>query len=236
MDYVLTKKDIKSPIIIEGFPGFGLVGSVSTEYLIEYLKAEYIGRMISTRLPPVAAIHNQSVVKPLGIYYAKKHNILIIHGVSGVQGLEWEISNTIKKIAKDLKAKELICLESVGSEEESEKLYYYSNDEKISKKLNQLKIEKIKEGIIMGVTGTLLVEIENDLKFTTFFAQTHSQLPDSMAATRILEILNGYLTLELDLSSLKKSAIQFEEKLKKLINAQAKTMDQSEERHLSYMG
>jgi len=38
----LTKK-IKNPIVIEGFPGFGLVGTIVTEFLLDHLKCEEVG-------------------------------------------------------------------------------------------------------------------------------------------------------------------------------------------------
>ena len=42
MEIKLTKKP-QNPTLIEGFPGFGLIGTITTEFLIEHLKAEKIG-------------------------------------------------------------------------------------------------------------------------------------------------------------------------------------------------
>ena len=44
MQVVLTKKP-KKVIIITGFPGFGLIGTITTEFLIEHLKALPIGKI-----------------------------------------------------------------------------------------------------------------------------------------------------------------------------------------------
>ena len=236
MEFKLNKKII-NPIIIQGFPGFGLVGSVATEYLIEFLKAEYVGRFCSEKLPPVAAVHNNSIVMPLGIYYSKKYNLLIVHGVSGVQGLEWEIAKTIIDLSVKTKAKEIIALESVGSQDsKSNTMYYFSNVKTSIKKFESLKLSNLKEGVIMGVTGTLMVESRMNPNFSAIFAETHTQLPDSMAASKVLEVLNNYLKLKMNLSKLKQAAQKFEDKLKGLISAQAQTFEQSDEKHLSYMG
>ena len=35
---IILKKKPKNPVLIEGFPGFGLVGTITTEYLINELK------------------------------------------------------------------------------------------------------------------------------------------------------------------------------------------------------
>lgn len=236
MDFVLNKR-ISNPSIVIGFPGFGLVGSVSTEYIIEFLKAEYVGRLVSDKLPPVAAVHNESVVMPLGIYYVKKFNLLIVHGVSGIQNIEWEIARTIIDIATKTKAKELISLESVGTQDlKSNKVYFYSNDSKNGAKFEKQKLERLREGIIMGVTGTLMIETKNKTKLSAVFAETHTQLPDSMAASRVLEALNGYLNLKMDLTALKQAAERFEKKIKDIIGSQAKVIEEAEQKHLSYMG
>ena len=70
MNFELSKKP-KNPTILEGFPGFGLVGTISTEYLIEHLNAEKIGQITIEESPPMVAIHQGKVIDPVGIYYSK---------------------------------------------------------------------------------------------------------------------------------------------------------------------
>ena len=43
MKFELKKKP-KNPTIIEGFPGFGLVGTIASEFLMSHLDCEQIGR------------------------------------------------------------------------------------------------------------------------------------------------------------------------------------------------
>ena len=62
IDYVLTKEP-KGVTIIEGFPGFGLVGNIAIEFLLEHLKAEEIGEFIYDELPATVAIHKGKIVK-----------------------------------------------------------------------------------------------------------------------------------------------------------------------------
>ena len=67
MKLVLDKKP-RSPTIIEGFPGFGLVGTIAVEFLIKHLNAKPIGMVRSNELIPMAAIHESKVVEPIGIF------------------------------------------------------------------------------------------------------------------------------------------------------------------------
>src|SRR3989338_7243565 len=101
MEIKLSKKP-KNPIIIEGFPGFGLVGTIATEFLIEHLKCEQIGKYYFDDLPATIAIHDGKVVDPIGIFYNKKYNIAIIHSISAVAGMEWKAADLILNIAKQL--------------------------------------------------------------------------------------------------------------------------------------
>ena len=126
MQIKLWKKP-KNPIIIEGFPGFGFVSTIATEFLIKHLNAKRIGRIFSKNLTPMAAIHNSEVIDPLEIYYDKKYNLIIVRALANISGAEWEIADVIMDLAKDLKAKEIISLEGISGENVAKsKVYYFS--------------------------------------------------------------------------------------------------------------
>ncbi len=48
----------KSPLVIEGFPGIGLVGNIACQHIIEELEMEYIGSIDSRYFPPLAVLFN----------------------------------------------------------------------------------------------------------------------------------------------------------------------------------
>lgn len=231
----LTKK-VVNPVVIEGFPGFGLIGTIATEFLVEHLKCEQIGRFWFEDLPPTIAIHEKKVVDPVGVYYNKKNNIVIIHSISGALGIEWLASDYILEIARQTKAKQLISIEGVGSASPSKtsKVFHYSNKPAVSSAISKLGVDPLKEGIIMGVTGSLLVKTE--LPFLCLFAETHSALPDSKAAARVIQVLDKYLGLGVDYRPLLKQAEKFESKIKTLIEQSQKAEGLAEKKQLSYVG
>lgn len=235
MKVILDKKP-KNPTIIDGFPGFGLVGTIASEFLLEHLQMEKIGRIWVDELPAMIAIHQSKVVEPIGIFYNKKYNLVIIHAVSAVIGMEWKITEKIMDMAKEMKAKEIISLEGIGSAvpNENPKVYYYSTKEKQRKKIAGTGAEPLKEGIIMGTAGILL--LKSQLPVTTIFAETHSELPDSKAAAKVIETLDKYLGLKVDYKPLLKQAEKFEEKLKELLVKGKKMTTESEKKRLSYVG
>jgi uncharacterized protein len=231
----LTKKP-KNPIIINGFPGFGLVGTISTEFLIDHLKTKLIGKIYIDKMPAMVAIHEGQIVEPIGIYYNSKYNIVLVHGINSVIGSEWKITDEIAKMAEDMKAKEIISLEGVAGSEEikNTKAFFFTSKEKNKEKLKKFASE-LKEGIIMGVTGALLLKIEK-IPTTCVFAETQSNLPDSKAAAKIIEVLDKYLGLKVDYVPLLKQAQKFESKLKGIIEKTNETKKATEEKQLSYVG
>lgn len=234
MQVVLSQKP-KNPIIIEGFPGLGLISTITTEFLIKHLNAKSIGFIWSNKLVPIAAVHDSKVIQPLEIFYAEKENIILVHALSDVRGLEWDISNAILNLYETLNAKQLITIEGIMSKGESSNIYYYTNDMKAKKKMDDSKVIALKEGIIVGVTAGLVLK-EKEMNIVGVFIETHSQLPDSTSAAKVVQVLNSYLGLKLDPKPLLEAAQQFEAKLKSLMEQTKKTMDHKQNKDITYMG
>lgn len=231
-----TPKKPKNVTIIEGFPGFGLVGTITTGFLIDHLKCEHIGHRHFEDVAPTLAIHDGKVVDPIGVFYNAKYNIVIVHSIMSPQSMEWKAADYIISLCNEFKAKELITIEGVGgpSAEEmgAQRAFYHitGSDEKI-KKAGALPLT---EGIIVGVTGALLLK-DIPCPVTSLFAETHSSLPDSKAAASVIEVLDKYLGLAVDSKPLLKQAEDFENKLRTIMSRSAGAKDQQERKNLSYI-
>ena len=231
MKLVLSTKP-KKPIILCGFPGFGFVGTITTEFLISHLSAKSIGYFSSSELSPIAAIHQGKIIQPIEIYYDKKTNIVIVHALTQVNGKEWDIASAIEELSSQLNAKEVICLEGIGNPNLTQgepKSFIFSNKDRKSK------LVKLTEGIVMGVTGALVLK-SNILPITCIFAETSSATPDSRASAKIIESLDNYLGLKIPYEPLLKKAQQFEGKIKGIVDKTKKIKEQQEEKETYYMG
>lgn len=236
MEIKLWKKP-KNCTIVEGFPGFGLVGTIASEFLIEHLSTEQIGKILFDEMPAIVAIHENKLVEPLGVFYNQKYNIVILHAITTPIHNEWNMAEAIGRLASDLNAKEIISLEGVGSREESEdnKVFFYASDDKNAGLFEKAGIEALKEGIIIGVTGAVLLRVEKT-PISCIFAETHSNLPDSKAAAKIIEALDKYIGMDLDYKPLLKQAEKFEQKLKMLLQKSQEAQEISDKKKLSYFG
>ena len=196
-----------------------------------------IGKIIFDEMPATVAIHEGKIVEPLGVFYNKKYNLVLLHAITSSTGMEWKLSEIVVGLIKQLNIKEVICLEGVGSSEESttSRVFFYANNDKNKKKFEKLKVELLKEGIIIGVTGAVLLRAEK-IPVSCVFAETHTNLPDSKAAAKIIEVLDKYLGLKVDTKPLLLQAEKFESKLKGLLTESQKAMQLSEKKKLSYVG
>ncbi len=234
MELILNKRP-KSPTIVQGFPGLGLIGTITTEFLIEHLKMKMIGHIKVDEIMPLIAIHDESVVQPVGIYHDEKTNLMLIHVVANLRGVEWKLSEELTKLAKQLAAKEVISLEGVGSNQpKDESQIFYVSSKGASNSLTKV-AQPLKEGVIVGVSAAMLVD-KDAKNMVCFFAETHSNLPDSKAAAKLIETLDKYLGLKVDPAPLLKQAEAFEEKLKKIMTQSQKTQAVQESKEMSYLG
>ncbi len=228
----LSKKPQK-PIIIEGFPGFGLVGTIVTQFLTENLDCELIGEFEYDDLPALVTIHKGELLKPMAVYYSKKYNLIILQTILTMKGKEWAIADAILEMAKTLKAKEIISVEGVNAQLPLEsgsqaKLFYYGNDN-----LKKLNLSPIDESVVVGVTSAMMLKTKD---INCIFAETHSALPDSKAAAKVIEVLDNYLGLNVDYKPLIKQAENFEKKLQKLLKESNNAVEASDKKSLSYLG
>lgn len=245
MEIVLDRKP-KSPVVISGFPGVGMVGAIAAEFLIQHLVTEKIGKVILDKSPAMVAIHEGKLIEPFSVYYSKRHNIAVVHSILAVPGTEWQAADALLKICTALKAKELISVEGVanssqGNEETqsrssaTSKIFYYANTEARGKALARQKLESLKEGIIMGPTSAVLIKTSK-LPVTCFFAQTYDQMPDSNAAAQAIKALDSYLGLKVDYKPLLQLATKFEQKLRSIVAQSRQAEDLRDKKQMSYVG
>ena len=231
-------KNPKGVTVIEGFPGFGVVATITTGFLIEHLKCEQIGKYHFESVPATIAMHNCKLVDPVGVFYNKKYNIVFVHAITSPVGIEWQCADLINNLCKDLEAKELISIEGVGSTEKSaqNRGFYYCSLPADAKKWEKIGVPCLGEGIVIGVTAALLQKYSGHI--TSLFAETHSKMPDSRAAAKIIEILDKYLGLKVDYTPLLKQAEEFEKKLKSLLEQfmQARKAQEKKPSQVPYIG
>jgi hypothetical protein len=224
---IIVKKEIslKSPILIEGLPGIGLVGKLAADNIIKELKAVKFAELYSPDFPPQVVIEGDSTVRLLRdeFYYWKadhKDQSDLIILVGDHQGMTpqsfFSIAGNILDFAEHYKTKTLITLGglAVGKMSKSPKVYGAVNSKPLVrdfKKYGVLFEKKTGQGIV-GAAGLLLgLSQLRGIKGICLMGETHGNYVDPKAAKSVLEVLKGYLKLNLKLDDLDKKAQETEE-------------------------
>lgn len=222
-------KQPKEPTIIVGFPGVGLVGPIVTEFLIDHMKTEQIGRFIYDELPPTAAIHKGKLVHPMSVHYSEAHNTIIIYTILNLKKQEWSVAHAIANLAKELNAKTITCIDGANSIGDEQTQLYFFGDEQLA----QHGAKRMDESVIMGVSGALLL---CSRPTNCVFASTQLEMPDSKAAAEIVKFLDKAMGLQVDYQPLLEQAKTFEDKLKGMMSQSQKALTEQDRKSMDYLG
>jgi uncharacterized protein len=227
MKIELTKKP-SVPTIIVGFPGVGLVGPIVTEFLIEHMKTEQIGRFVYDELPAMVPIHKGKIVHPMAVHYSAKHNTVIVYTILNLKKNEWQVAKAIGELAQELGAKEVLCIDGATAIGEEEAIYTFGNPQLVS-----LGAKPMEESVVIGAAGAMLLDSQ---RVSCIFASTQLEMPDSKAAASVVKFLDKYMGLDVDYQPLLEQAAQFEEKLKGMMAQSQQALTAADRKSMDYLG
>jgi len=211
----------KNPIIIEGFQGIGLVGTLAAQYLSTKLGFESIGYVDSEGIPPLALLVNGEIRNPVKIFANKARTIVVIESELSIpRGIIYELSDAVANWAKKIKAKEIICLEGINVPEADRdyEVFAMSTNKKAVDLMTKKGVKKLENGIVIGMSAALLLKCKQyKLPATCLMVESRPELPDGMAAAAMLETLGKIYNFSIDVADLKKQANVFEKKLEKVL-------------------
>ncbi|MFT4343395.1 MAG: proteasome assembly chaperone family protein [Candidatus Woesearchaeota archaeon] len=231
----VLKKIRESPTVIQGFPGFGLIGSIVTEFMIEHLKCVKLDQHYFEELPANLAIHEGKIIEPISVYYNEHYNILLIHSLISGNGIEWKAADYVNSICEKVNARELVCIEGVSSGADPQgRTFYHCTDSSRIEYLQSKGAQPLKEGIIMGVTSALLLKAK--VPMLCLFGEAESSMPDNNASASIIEMLDKIFDLQIDPQPLRESAKALEEKFKSIMNQMQSAGEEKDKKMMSYVG
>ncbi|MCX6767534.1 MAG: PAC2 family protein [Candidatus Micrarchaeota archaeon] len=214
---------LKNPVIIEGFPGVGMVGTISASYLAEKLGMKIVGYLASSHFPPVAAIHDYKPVSPARIYASKKLNLIVLFSEFVVPAeIVYPLSETIIEWAKKKNAATLYSLAGIATESPADKIYGIASTPKIGESLKAKGIELIREGATQGVSGVLIAECASQ-KFPAANLMIQTNAPfDPRGSAKLLDKLSEVIGVKIDTKPLVAEGQKVEERMKEAFDKMKK--------------
>jgi len=206
-----TKRiDVDKPVIIEGVPDMGLVGSIAVSHMIIEQNFEEVGYIKSDLFAPVMVVHNKKVLNPVRIFQ-KENLIAILSEIPIDPKAGYILSKRLTEWYKEKDAELIISISGTPIQEridiEEPEIFGTSNNETILKKMEDSGVKVLEEGFLSGFYALILKNsIELNLNSSVLLAQCYPSYPDPGAAASVLKALNKMLNLNVDVKQLAEQA------------------------------
>ena len=234
----LANVELKNPILVEGFPGLGMVGSIATKYLVKQLKAQKLAVLHSPHFPYHVVVDKKGGARLLrGEFYFLKNetgenDFIFLTGDSQSQTIEgqFEVANSILDFAEKKKVKIVITIGGYRNEFEGTPnvVAVSTNPVLLEKALNAKAVSSEAGTPIVGTAGLLLGLAKfRRMDSVCLLGETRGYLPDPKTAKTVIEILQGLLGIDVDLKGLDEEIERSKEILGK--------MQDIEKRRVEYM-
>ncbi len=214
--FVLVEhRDWTDYTLIEGFPGMGLVGTISAKYLVENAGFKEVGHLHSDVFMPIIRIHDGVPVFPSRIYVNDKYKIVVLISEQVIPRpyipkvartvVEWILQNKITRV---------ISLAGIQTGQKNDMHVYAIAANPGSKALLKgLDVEIIEDGITTGITALMLLHLkESNVKAFSLLGNVTFGA-DYKAAAELIKRLNKLLKLNLKVEPLLVQAKKAEEEI-----------------------
>ena len=236
----LTKIVPKSPVLIEGLPGLGLVGKIAIRYLIKKLKAKKFAHLYSPHFPYFVLVNKKGNVRLLrgSFYFWKNPNgpndLILFTGDSQSQTIEgqYEIADVMLDFSQKYKVNTIITIGGYRMETKDKPNVYVAATNK-----NLLDIA-IDAGAVLSHSGSPIVGTAGLILGLARFkkmgalcllGETRGYLPDPLAAKSVLEVLKTAFNFDVNLDGLNEEITKAETMVTRLMKIEEQRAMQAEE-------
>jgi uncharacterized protein len=231
---ISTSKTIRlnDAIMIAGFPGPGLVGSMSVSYIIEQQKMHQIGYIDSDFIVPGVIYIGGKLRHPFRIYANDEGTacVLVCDAPVILSGIR-SVLNAVVIWAKHNGVREIMVLEGMaaapGTSERGRRPWVLSNDGQSDdhgylSRIKDKRPEATPPAFISGVSGGLLAAcLSNRIPCTALLIPSITGIPDPEGAAILIEKTNELANnpFRIDVSQLRSEAEALKRQLQELINS-----------------
>lgn len=229
--------DITRPVLIVGFPGTGLVGSICANYIIEKKSLHQIAFVDSEYIIPAAIYIGGKLRHPFRIYADGKRALCVIvceaplrpEGVYSIMELvvTWASRNEVR---------EVLVLDGVpvrGGLPSKDRKPMILSSSSPSSSSNASKDDPVKSAMMMGVSGGLISAcLSDEMPCTGVLIPSTSGIPDPEGAAILLETISKMpsVPLEIDVKPLRQEGQAIERQLKEFMDSVRKEQQEEEGR------
>jgi len=219
----------KNPVLIEGFPGIGLVGNIASQHIIEELRMEYIGSIDSRYFPSIAVLYEGLINMPVRIYEKVEHNlIVVISDIPISHTVSYDVSNALVDWAESINVREIASIAGIAILNGGHKVFGAATTPEMLDRIRD-KVEIFQMGTISGISGSVMAEcLQRGIPAFSLLGATRTQNPDPRAASAVIEVLNELYGFSISTARLIEQAERIETELQRLAE-EVQTVEQKGE-------
>ncbi len=221
LDEKNTTVKLSGGVVIEGFPGAGLAGTISSTCLVSSLKLPLIAELRSPHFPALATVLDKRAQAPARAYADEKLKVAIFLGdfVPG-QVASYELASAIVDWTKRKECALIMTSYSVpvGGEVIEHELTAVVNGSEAEERVKKVGIPLADLTAVGGTAGRLLLQgREVGIPVIALLVKAHKDLQDFEAGLKLAEALMQIVPgAQCDLSALRVEAQRTEEALRKI--------------------
>jgi len=224
----IAEHDLKGAVLIDGFPGVGLVGTIVANFLINSLELEQIGVIDSHRFPPISVIKEGVPHNPMRLYSGEQicndgtcnQVAVCVSEFTPPAEITKDLVNSLVDWAEEHGCTRIISAEGFTSgpkpDGEENEVYGVASTSGSRKWIDDAKVKPFTYGTVGGITGALLNEGKiRKLNVLGLLAEVTEDSPDARAAANVIKALDELLlAIDLDPKPLLKEAESLEQEVK----------------------
>ncbi len=217
IDLVTEKIESENPLVIEAFPGIGLIGSIAGGHIIKELGMKYAGTTTSRLFAPIAMLSDGLVHPPIKIYEAKEKELIVIYSDIPINPiLSYDLAKVFVDFSVEVNASEIVSIAGILTPSEGERVFGAATTEELLERVKKY-TEIFSVGTISGLSGSIMVEcFIRQIPAIGLIGETHTHAPDPLAASRVIEVINNMYGLEIDVNPLLEEAARIEAEMEHL--------------------
>ncbi|KUK45226.1 MAG: proteasome assembly chaperone family protein [Methanothrix sp.] len=207
----------QNPVVIEGFPGIGLIGNIASQYVVNQLEMDYLGAIDSRFFPPLSVLVGGIAHMPVRIYEKSELGVVVISSDIPVHpAASYDVARGIVSWAESIGTKEMVCLAGITVMGEEQRVFGAATTEEMLDRIKG-KVEVFEIGTISGISGSVMNEcLLRKVPAICLLGETHSMAPDPRAAVFTVKMLNTLYGLEVETAELEERADEIELSMQKL--------------------
>ncbi|WP_423751226.1 proteasome assembly chaperone family protein [Salinirarus marinus] len=244
---VVAEPDLSDPVLVEGLPGVGHVGTLAVEHLLEEFESELVCRVFADEFPPQVTVDDGVAELACAEFHAVQLDgvdLLVLTGdhQAGSNAGHYHVTDAFLDVAEDYGVERIFALGGVPTGELVEEYHVVGavSDDALVSDLADAGVEFRENepaGGIVGVSGLLLgLGGRRGHDAACLMGETSGYLVDPKSARAVLEVLQEVLDFEVDYETLEERAEEMEEVVGKIQEMQSQQAAVPTEDDLRYIG